>query len=228
VSKKLQEKQRKRVAEQMRRDQQRKAARRSNLITVGIAVVIIAAVTFFIINERESDSETTAAPEGVALADAGCDPVEETEEAGNEHVDGGTDVQYETSPPTSGDHWPPELVSDPGFFPDEVPEESLVHNLEHGQIVIWYDPDASTELTDELEQFTDSQNDLDALPAGASLAPIITAPYDDIPEGKSYVLTAWTQSQACSDYSLEAINDFRAKFQGRSPEPIAPVFDPDA
>ncbi len=212
----------------MRRDQQRAATRRSNMITLAIALVIIAAVAFFVINERSTDNKSVAAPEGVAAADAGCDPAEEHEEEGNEHVDPNAEVEYETSPPTSGDHWPPELVSDAGFYPSEVPEESLVHNLEHGQIVIWYDSAASSDLREDLEAFTESQNDLDALPAGATTAPIITVPYDDIPEGKTYVMTAWTQSQACSSYSLDAINEFREKFQGRSPEPIAPVFDPEA
>jgi hypothetical protein len=228
VSKKLQEKQRKRLADQMRRDQQRKAARRSNMITIGIAVVIIAAVTVFIINERSAETEAAAAPEGVPADEAGCDPVEEHEEEGNQHVDPNQEVQYETSPPTSGDHWPPELVADADFYPDTVPEESLVHNLEHGQIVIWYDADASTEVTDNLEEFTDSQNDPDALPAGATTPPIVSVPYDDVPEGKSYVMTAWTQSQACSSYSLEAINEFRERFQGRSPEPIAPTFEDES
>ena len=198
------------------------------MITVGIAVVIIAAVAFFIINERAGDNAVTEAPEGVSVADAGCDPIEEQDEEGNEHVEAGTDVEYETSPPTSGDHWPPENVADAGFYPGEVPEESLVHNLEHGQIVIWYDPDATSEAKDDLKQFTESQNDFDALPAGSSTQPIITVPYADVPEGKSFVLTAWTQSQACSAYSPDAINAFREKFQGRSPEPIAPPFDPDA
>lgn len=195
------------------------------MITIGIALVIIAAVTIFIFNERSAETEAAAAPEGVPADEAGCDPVEEHEEEGNEHVDGGTDVQYETSPPTSGDHWPTELITDAGFYPDTVPEESLVHNLEHGQVVIWYDANASSDLVDDLERFTDSQNDPDAIGAGASTPPIISVPYDDVPEGKSYVMTAWTQSQACSSYSLEAINEFREKFQGRSPEPIAPTFE---
>lgn len=198
------------------------------MITIGIAVVIIAAVTFFIFNERQSETQAAAAPEGVPAGEAGCDPVEEHEEEGNKHVAGGTEVQYEASPPTSGDHWPPELVTDAGFYPDAVPEESLVHNLEHGQVVIWYDPAATSDVKDNLEKFTDTQNDPDALPAGATTPPIITVPYNGIPEGKTYVMTAWTRSQACSSYSLEAINAFRERFQGRSPEPIAPVFEPDA
>jgi len=225
MSKKLQEKQRRRLAEQMRRDQQRKAARRSNMITIAIALVIAAAVTVFIISERSGDSDAPPAPEGVAASEAGCDEVEDHEEEGSNHVDAGTNVDYETSPPTSGNHWPPENVADPGFYPDAVDEESLVHNLEHGQIVIWYDPDASTQTQENLQGLVNSANDPDALPGSQPTGPIIAVPYGDVPEGKSLVLTAWTHSQACSSYSLEAINDFREKFQGRGPEPVAPIFE---
>ena len=207
----------------MKRDQQRKAARRSNLITIGIAVVIIGAVTAFIITERGSKNEALKAPEGVPASEAGCDDIEEHEEEGNEHVTAGTDVQYSTIPPTSGDHWPPENVAQSGFYPDEVPEESLVHNLEHSQIVIWYDADAPGETVDNLEAFADSANDPDSPGSGGE--PIIVVPYGDVPEGKSYVLTAWTASQACGSYSLEAINDFRVEYQGQGPEKIAEPFE---
>src|SRR5687767_14379743 len=128
MSKKLQEKQRRRLADQMKRDQQRKAARRSNLITLVIALVIIGAVAAFVIFERQGNNDAPESPEGVAIAEAGCDDVEEHEDEGNEHVTAGTTVEYETSPPTSGNHWPPENLSESGFFPDAVPSESLVHN----------------------------------------------------------------------------------------------------
>ena len=219
MSKKLQEKQRKRLAEQMRREQQRKATRRSNLITIGIALAIAATVTVFIMSERSGD-DAPPAPAGVAMAEAGCDDVENHEEEGANHVDG--DVEYETSPPTSGDHY--ETPADAGFYPDAVPEETLVHNLEHGQIVIWYDPEASTQTKNDLQEFAESANDPDAV-RGNSPPPIVAAPYEDVPSGKSYALTAWTHSQACSAYSLEAINDFRAQFQGDSPEPITAPFE---
>jgi hypothetical protein len=215
VSKKLQEKQRKRLAEQMRREQQRKAARRSNLITVGLAVLILGIVAVAVV--MQSGGGTVDAPEGVPAADAGCDPIEEPEEAGNQHVDPSQQVEYETSPPTSGDHWPTELLTDPAFYPDTVEEESLVHNMEHGHVVIWYRPDAPGDTVSLLEELTEAANDDDAIPGGA-VPPLITVPYDDIEDPKSYVMTAWTASQACASYSLEAINKFRERFQGRGPE----------
>ncbi|MDQ3985587.1 MAG: DUF3105 domain-containing protein [Actinomycetota bacterium] len=223
MSKKLQDKQRRRVADQMRREQQRKAARRSNYITIGIALVIVALVVVGVITFRESEEEAPPAPEGVAASAAGCDEVQEPEDEGNDHVPAGTEVEYNTSPPTSGNHWPPENVADPSFYPDPVSEESLVHNMEHGQIIIWYRPDAPQETISDIDSFTSSANDADALPGGA-LQPIIAVPYEDVDEDKAYVLTAWGASQACARYSLAAINEFRERYQGRSPEPVAPPF----
>lgn len=59
-----------------------------------------------------------------------------------DHVDNDSDplndiVTYNSNPPTSGDHW-----SSPqscGFYESEVvPDEKIVHNLEHSNIVISY------------------------------------------------------------------------------------------
>ena len=52
------------------------------------------------------------------------------------HVPEGQSVAYSTTPPTSGDHW--ERWADCGFYPDGVPDEVIVHNLEHGNIVVSY------------------------------------------------------------------------------------------
>jgi Protein of unknown function (DUF3105) len=221
MSKKLEQKQRRRLADQMKRDQQRKAARRSNIITVAIAVVIIGAVAVFVIFERES-SDAPPFPAGVSVAEASCDDIQEHEEEGSEHVEAGTTVDYETSPPTSGNHWPTENLSASGFFPSEVPNESLVHNMEHGQIVIWYSPDAPQNTIDNLETFADAANDGDSPGSGGE--PIIVVPFADVPEGKTYVMTGWTKSQACGGYSLAAINDFRIEVQGQGPEQVTQVF----
>ena len=41
---------------------------------------------------------------------------------------------YSTVPPTSGPHW--EAWSKCGFFNHPLPDELLVHNLEHGNIIV--------------------------------------------------------------------------------------------
>lgn len=201
----------------MKRDQHRKAARRSNIITIGIAVVIITFVALVVMSVRE-DKQAPSAPEGVTAAQAGCDEIQEPPEEGRDHVTG--EVDYDTSPPTSGNH--AETPADAGFYPNDLPKETVVHNLEHGQIVIWYDPSAPQETIDALEKFADSANDPDN--AGGGAEPILAVPYDDIPSGKTFVITAWEASQACEAYSLEAIDAFRKTYQGRGPEQVTAPF----
>jgi hypothetical protein len=55
---------------------------------------------------------------------------------GQQHVQQGTPIPYEDSPPTSGPHWP--IVAKWGVYSEEVAAEVFVHNLEHGGVVILY------------------------------------------------------------------------------------------
>lgn len=62
------------------------------------------------------------------------------------HMPEGQSISYGTVFPTSGDHWDtPEAC---GFYEDELPNERIVHNLEHGNIVVSYN--LATE--DEVDQ----------------------------------------------------------------------------
>ncbi|MDE2765463.1 MAG: DUF3105 domain-containing protein [Chloroflexota bacterium] len=46
---------------------------------------------------------------------------------------------YNTNPPTSGNHLP--SVGPYGHWGEDLVPELVVHNLEHGAVVIWYAPD---------------------------------------------------------------------------------------
>jgi Protein of unknown function (DUF3105) len=220
MSRKLEEKQRRRLAEEQRRAEERKAHRRRNLVTLGIALLVGVGVVLLIMNERTVD----VGPLGVAADEAGCQDVETIEDATAEHVDEGTDVTYAESPPVGGNHWP--TPADATFYTSEIDEERLVHNLEHGQVVIWYRPDISTEVKDDIETYVERENDA-TLEAGASLGPMLGAPYADIDDSATFVMTAWQASQTCARMSSEAIDDFRVTFQGRGPEQFVPTFTKD-
>lgn len=211
MSKKLQDKQAKRLAAQQRRAAQRRTQQRGNYITIAVAVVVVGLTVGLILSEREGEGDR--GPIGVAAAQAGCGRIQEHDIEGQNHQPVGTDIRYETSPPTSGDHWPPEAVATTGFHDERVDEESLVHNLEHSQIVIWYDPDAPQEELDAIETFADDNREA-----------VVAAPFNDIEEPNTFTATAWGASQSCERFSSEAIEPFRSRFQGRGPEPIAPPF----
>jgi Protein of unknown function (DUF3105) len=209
VSKKLQDKRERRLAEQRRREAQRKAARRGNLVTVAVVVVVVAVVAGVVIQQRLAES----APVGVAAGEAGCTPIETHEIEGNQHVDEGTEVDYQTTPPSSGNHY--ETPADPGFYSSEVPAETLVHNLEHGQIVFWYRPDAPQEVADDLERIV-----------GDGGVALLAVPSAEVPDGANFAMSAWGATQACERVSQVVIDRFRERYQGNGPEQVGvPTFE---
>ena len=88
---------------------------------------------------------------------------------------------YSTTPPTSGRHWDGWVAC--GFYaPDQpVPDERIVHNMEHGNIVVSYnltDPDQLQELEDAFDSI------------GKTNLWGVARFYDQIPEG-TVALTTW-------------------------------------
>ena len=218
VSKKLEEKQARREAEERKRQEIQRAARKRNLLTFGIALIVGALVVFLIINDRNSGSGGGSSVDaGVTADEAGCTGIEEHEEEGQEHVEEGTDIQYGTQPPSSGNHYG--TPADAGFYDSAIPEEQAVHNLEHGQIVVWYSSLAPQETIDAVESVVDDE----------AIA-LVAVPYEDLPSGSEVGFSAWGATQTCEDFSNDVLNEFRAEYQGNGPENVGiPKFElPDA
>jgi hypothetical protein len=73
-------------------------------------------------------------------------------ELGREHIpDGDPRPAYNSNPPTSGPHYADPAAED--FYDKEIPDEYLVHNLEHGDVWIAYHPRVSSEVTDALKKY---------------------------------------------------------------------------
>ena len=214
VSKKLEQKQARREAEERRAAEQRKAAMRRNVITIGTALVVAVIVIAAIVMQRQS-GDGPGAPDnvGVAAAQAGCEDIETFDELEATHIQAGEEHEaYNSSPPTSGPHY--EIPSDTGFFESAIEAEQVVHNLEHGQIVIWYSPDAPSETLTDIENLVDQEPQA-----------TVAVPYTDIESPYTFVLTGWTAAQRCEQVSQEVVDDFRREYQGMGPEKITPPFE---
>lgn len=62
---------------------------------------------------------------------------------------------YNSNPPNSGPHWG-DGVAGPGIKDTEVPDELIVHSLEHGAAVVWYKADLPQDQVEKIKQaFTD-------------------------------------------------------------------------
>jgi hypothetical protein len=228
VSKKLQQKQARRLAEERRKAELRKAARRRNLLTVGIAALVAIAIAALVVSERTAEN----APIGVSESEASCSEVMEFKAPPpprppslSYHIEEGSEHEpYNSSPPTNGVHYA--QAAQTGFYTSPLPPEQLVHNLEHGQIVVWYAPDAPAGVKEDIEKIVQEE-------------PIATAasPYEGELDG-NFALTAWTATdeddedqsgtgvmQTCDQVSQDVVDEFRSNFQGKSREPVAPTFD---
>lgn len=71
---------------------------------------------------------------------------------GRDHItDGATHPPYNSNPPSSGSHYT--STARGGFYEEPLPDERVIHNLEHGDVWIAYHPDISDEIKDTLESF---------------------------------------------------------------------------
>ena len=126
------------------------------------------------------------------------------------HVPEGQSVAYSTTPPTSGDHWA--RWAHCGFYPDGLPDELIVHNLEHGNIVVSYN------LSDEqgIAALRAAVNSI-ALAEGSGVIRF----YDKIPEG-TVAVAAWGRRARMPGSELGGLASFFAAFAGEvGPERIA-------
>ncbi len=127
---------------------------------------------------------------------------------GNTHIPASSDPTYDTNPPTSGDHDPVPLAD--GAYLDHPQERFYVHSMEHGRIVIHYDP-----MLPEKDQLA-LKGVFDEDPEGMVLIPSTGMPYE-------VASTAWRNGLGCKSYSpeaLDAIRAFRDEFRGKGPEKI--------
>ncbi len=146
---------------------------------------------------------------------------------GNAHVPVGTTCRspeapcgpdpYSSLPGTSGPHWDPSGLAQWGAYSTPQNESQLIHNLEHGGVIIWYDPDqVDTDGVSELTSFVNSQ-----VSAGISgRFKFILSPWagdEELPA--PVVVTAWRQLLELDEVDTDAINDFAREHYGLAPEP---------
>lgn len=165
---------------------------------------------------------------------------------GHSHVTYPQTVQYTTAPVAFGNHWNVAGVAPVAmqrkFYTtaDRPPLEALVHNLEHGYTILWYDATISGDALDQVHAIankfagtTDFRDKFIAVPwtsaDAASLAP--TAKPKTFPTGTHIGLTHWETGtngsgwgpgvfQYCGGVSGQAVKNFMQAYPYTdSPEP---------
>ncbi len=126
-----------------------------------------------------------------------------------------TENPYSSLPATSGPHWG--TPSNWGVYTTPAAESQVLHNLEHGGIVIWYDADVlDAASVDALADFVNNQ-----VASGISgRFKFILSPWggtDPLPS--PVVATAWLYLLELETADIDAIDEFARARYGRSPEP---------
>lgn len=133
--------------------------------------------------------------------------VESFPSEGSTHVPQGTRISYRTDPPTSGPHY--DVPADPGFYDVPPLAGNLVHSLEHGIVVIYYDPDRlESAALAHVRELTERYQD--------RWAGVIAVPRVD--EKYPLILTAWRHRLRLQAYDAAAVDAFVDRFRGRGPE----------
>ncbi len=127
---------------------------------------------------------------------------------------------YNTDPPTSGPHYASEMNA--GFYPPEAlesgppyPEGYLVHNLEHGYVIFWYNCDelegqSCDELTAAIQGVMEKVNNFKviAYPRATLEVPV--------------VMTSWGRIMRMPTFDTDQALAFVKANRNRAPEPNAP------
>lgn len=139
---------------------------------------------------------------------------------GHTHVEICTEVDYDSNPPSSGNHWP--IWAEFRTHEVAVPREMLVHNLEHGAIVMRHRCDP--ECPEVVEAFEAAADDfgVDALcvsgedSAERSRIVISPDPELDAPIG----ISAWRATYVATCIDPESIQAFIEEHYGNGRENV--------
>jgi Protein of unknown function (DUF3105) len=181
-----------------RREAERRRRNRAIGWTAGVIVLVLALVGLVLWQGRDTSIKLThpdAARLAAAMRAAGASQVQTFPEAGRDHI--GPDAQprnWNSQPPTSGDHLGTPLPK--GIYRDQQDERALVHNLEHGYVVLQY----KNLPADQVETLT-------RIAEGLKDQKLVLAPYEGLP-ADGLAMTAWRHLQTSQRVNIDVVSAF--------------------
>ncbi len=179
-----------------------KASGRTKFVlgTIAVLALVMGGLYLWRSNQANSEFGALAIQGQAALSQVRTPPAH-----GGGHLALDQSHIYDERFPTSGIH---DRVSvNPGFYQDFLPPTKLVHSIEHGHVVIYYEsPGADAiQLLKDWTSFYDGPWD-----------GVIAAPTTGL--GKAVVLTAWSKIFRLNEFDQAAAAAFIDQYRGRGPE----------
>jgi hypothetical protein len=108
---------------------------------------------------------------------------------------------YNSNPPTSGNHNPQPAAFK--IYDNPVPKENLVHSMEHGAVIVWYNTD-NQDVINQLKSVVQSELD--------RRKQVVMSKYTEM-EPDTIALTAWTRLDkfSVSDFNKDRVKTFIEK-----------------
>ena len=137
------------------------------------------------------------------------------QDQGGGHIQDGTlGGPYSSVPATSGQHWT--TPANWGVYTTSNPaiESQVIHNLEHGGIVIWYQSTATQDDIDKLTQFTQQA-------MSSANHKVILSPWNGQDFGHPIAVTAWDWLLYLDTAEIDQIRAFQEDHPASdAPEPF--------
>jgi uncharacterized protein DUF3105 len=147
-----------------------------------------------------------------AMKAAGC-TVQDVKAKSRLHVTSlDAKIKYNTTPPASGSHFYTPAIW--GFYTTPAKPVQVVHNEEHGGVILWWGSKVPQSTIDKLHAFYDSSPNA-----------MVGTPYPSL--GSKVAITAWTappsglgvgHAAVCPTFDEKAFATFRNDYRGKGPE----------
>lgn len=140
-------------------------------------------------------------------ADEGIDGVEAYRVRSSDHTE--DPISYDVRPSPGGPHHP--VWANCGFYDEPIPDEHLVHDLEHGAVWLAYAPGLPAEDVAVVHDLVRAN------------PKTVAAPHPDLPDGAAVVASAWARQLVLDSVTDPRLEAFVARYQDGSQSPEAGV-----
>jgi hypothetical protein len=221
--------------EREEREREAKAAQaRKRLVGYGTAgALVVAAVVVAVVllaGGGSSGANSSVLPDGgsvpeqsefdltAAAKEAGCKLRDVKANGVADHTqDPKERVKYDSNPPTNGRHFI--VPADDGEYSEAPTDEQLVHNLEHGRVIIWFKPSLPrSERADLSALFNEDTYQMLLVPRSNMPYQVAASAWngEPAPSGVGRLLTC----DKTSDGMWDALRAFRDEHRSNGPEAV--------